>query len=185
MKLQEIASREMLPEYLNANDLLGLGVEIGVAFAGFSTHILSHWNGKRLFCVDPFEDQSKDVYREDTTGRNYEQWFRESSTRLMEFGGRGVVLREYSKQAAALFRKETFDFVYIDANHSEEAVTEDLSAWRPLVKRGGLLCGHDYHNSTERGNHCFVKKSVDRFIKAMGLNLVSCPGDPPNWYVTV
>lgn len=35
-------------------------------------------------------------------------------------------------------------FVFIDADHSYQAVREDLRAWWPLVTPGGVLAGHDH-----------------------------------------
>jgi predicted O-methyltransferase YrrM len=39
----------------------------------------------------------------------------------------------------------SFDFVFIDADHSADAVTDDIARWTPKVRRGGWLGGHDYH----------------------------------------
>jgi hypothetical protein len=36
------------------------------------------------------------------------------------------------------------DVVYIDADHSYESVLADINAWTPHVRRGGILCGHDF-----------------------------------------
>lgn len=34
--------------------------------------------------------------------------------------------------------------VYIDGDHSEEAVSNDIAAWLPLVQDGGVIAGHDF-----------------------------------------
>jgi hypothetical protein len=45
--------------------------------------------------------------------------------------------------------------VYVDGDHTEEAVYQDMVDSFRVVKSGGLLMGHDYHHQ--------IKISVDRF----------------------
>ena len=44
---------------------------------------------------------------------------------------------------AALF--DGVDLVFIDADHREEGVIRDIEAWRPKIREGGILCGHDFN----------------------------------------
>ena len=37
-----------------------------------------------------------------------------------------------------------FDMVFVDADHSYEAVRQDIDNWLPKVKKGGIIAGHDY-----------------------------------------
>ncbi len=62
-------------------------------------------------------------------------------------------LKMPSVAAAALFGDRTLDFVFIDADHTREAVQSDIAAWRPKVKPGGTLAGHDWHtySSVQQG----------------------------------
>ncbi len=48
-----------------------------------------------------------------------------------------------SIEAAALLRDGGFDLVFIDADHSYEAVRDDIAAWKAKVATAGILCGHD------------------------------------------
>lgn len=50
-----------------------------------------------------------------------------------------------SIEAAATYADNSLDFVFIDADHSYEAVRADIIAWWPKVKSGGIISGHDYH----------------------------------------
>lgn len=49
-----------------------------------------------------------------------------------------------SIEASKLYSDNSIDFVYIDADHSYESVKNDIIAWLPKVKQGGILAGHDY-----------------------------------------
>ena len=66
----------------------------------------------------------------------------------------------YSDEVARQFADESFELVFIDADHTEEWVSRDLVAWAPKVKRGGILAGHDYDSRNWPG----VKIAVDRFF---------------------
>lgn len=36
--------------------------------------------------------------------------------------------------------------VYVDGDHSEEAVAKDIAAWQSRIESGGVLAGHDFGN---------------------------------------
>ncbi len=66
--------------------------------------------------------------------------------------------RRLSVEAAADFADQSLDFVFIDARHTYVAASEDLAAWWPKVKPGGLLAGHEYVHSPG------VRAAVDDFV---------------------
>jgi len=49
-----------------------------------------------------------------------------------------------SVAASERFDDGSLDWVFIDADHSYEAVVADIAAWAPKLRPGGLLSGHDY-----------------------------------------
>jgi len=71
------------------------------------------------------------------------------------------VLKLLSEEACLLFPKHYFDMVYIDANHRYKPVQQDIKAWLPLVKPGGIISGHDY--GSEKWTE--VKSAVDDLLE--------------------
>ncbi len=68
--------------------------------------------------------------------------------------------------AAAIFADASVDFVFLDANHSYESVVNDLRAWWPKIRPGGMLAGHDY---TWTG----VRRAVHEFFGHSDLGIPS------------
>ena len=77
-----------------------------------------------------------------------------------------------SADSAAGFADGSVDFVYLDADHSYDGVTRDIRAWKPKMKRGGVMGGHD---RVRRGVHEAVRDAFGTFQK-MG---------PLSWWVTL
>jgi predicted O-methyltransferase YrrM len=58
---------------------------------------------------------------------------------------RAELLVMWTNEAAALVDDGSLDFVFIDADHSYSAVMQDIAHWRPKVRKGGWIGGHDYN----------------------------------------
>jgi predicted O-methyltransferase YrrM len=82
-----------------------------------------------------------------------------------EEGKRAVIMRMTSLRAAQLIADESLDFVYIDALHDYVSTLQDIEAWWPKLKSGGLMAGHDYlHSITFYGDNVItVAPAVQKF----------------------
>ncbi len=59
---------------------------------------------------------------------------------------RAQLMRMTTTKAAEMIAERTFDFVFIDADHTYEGVKADIAAWTSKVKPGGMVMGHDYNS---------------------------------------
>jgi len=57
------------------------------------------------------------------------------------------------------------DMVFIDADHSREGVLRDIDTAKRLLKKGGILCGHDYNEPDWPG----VTEAVNERLKHFSL----------------
>lgn len=119
------------------------GAEIGT-FAGEYAEMLCEVNpGLRLTCVDRWAPYAG--YVDYTRVQTLDQAYSAASARLAPYGCE--LLRMDSLEAAAAVPDGSLDFVYIDANHLLVPFIQDLEAWVPKVRSGGIVAGHDYmHN---------------------------------------
>jgi len=195
-------TRKEFPLLLNSLGLVGEGAEIGVFRGDFSAHILAHWKGERLYSVDAWKHQGKFLDVSDVAQEEHNENMRACMTKLQPFKTRSVVVSALSVVAASSFPENDaarldfvyidaahdyaarLDFVYIDAAHDYRSVWEDLVAWFPRVKRGGILAGHDYKNSFVRKNLVEVKRAVDNFFRMQELTINTTTDDNlPSWFV--
>ena len=125
-------------------------VEVGT-WLGRSTAFLAveiRRSGKKisLHCVDTFSG-TPDTPCHASVVQAHGGRIRAAFDAAMERGGVSdvvEVIEADSAVAADSFAHESLDFVFIDADHSYEAVRRDIEAWAPKVRAGGVLAGHDY-----------------------------------------
>lgn len=147
----KITTRDRICELIESS---GEAVEVGTHIGQFAEKILSSWGGN-LTCVDLWADY--DGYDDIIVGRNRDRDFEICKTRLSKFGNRVRFIRKSSIDAARDFSNESLDLVYIDANHDEKYVREDIAAWWPKVKPGGILSGHDLTHDRYKGIEVAVR----------------------------
>ena len=119
-------------------------VEIG-SWKGKSTAFMAVEianSGKKIdfYCVDTFEG-SVEHQNNPELPHLYEIF----KNNMKPVEGYYKDLRMTSLQAVQQFADESLDFVFIDGSHEYQDIKDDINAWLPKVKRGGILAGHDYY----------------------------------------
>lgn len=146
------------------------GVEVGVFRGGMSRRLLRH-PGLFLYMVDSWEEWGEGRYKESgdyhaaLPQAEQDAYCADAAANTAYAADRRAIIRKRSVEAAAAFDDASLDFVFIDADHSYEGCSEDISAWLPKVKPGGWLCGHDYDHQvyTDFGVTRAVKEAFETF----------------------
>jgi GR25 family glycosyltransferase involved in LPS biosynthesis len=177
-QLRKLQGRDDLPGLLKHLKLNGRGVEIGVGDGKFSQQLASEAEFLEFYSVDSWNRITNDSFY-----ANGEKMVNEFSEKCYEWAKEkleplGVkIIRQDSVEAAKTFPDNFFDFIYIDADHTEEAVVADIEAWYPKLRKGGMMAGHDYMDAKmdwENGIYSLfgVKSAVDNFAEKNNLNLI-------------
>lgn len=136
------------------------GAEIGVWKGEFSEVMCRTIPHLRLICVDPWQQYR--FYNDNKNSQaRLDEAYEVTQARLEPYGC--TILRMTSLDAARHVADGSLDFIYIDGNHAEPYISQDLEAWTPKVRAGGMVAGHDY----VRGKKCtdiHVADAVDRFL---------------------
>ena len=164
-------ARELLLRMLPPNCVVA---EVGTAKGEFAANILAHAQARRLHLIDPWLHHAEGEYQKDRNNVSPEECEDRYGLVLEKFAdpiasGQVRVHRVGSPEAADLFPDEYFDYVYIDGNHTYEAVLADLRAFDRKVKKDGLILGHDYGNNAIFKDMGFgVVEAVNQFIMETG-----------------
>ncbi|MEM6505716.1 MAG: glycosyltransferase [Planctomycetota bacterium] len=145
---------------------LGLqrGAEVGVAFGGHAGAILERGGVAELFGVDSYRHRGNYDDPMNLPQPVFDRLAQRVVKRLSPFGHRFQLIREDSVAGSQRFEDGSLDFVYLDADHSETGVMNDLCHWAVKVRTGGIIAGHDYGHRDFPG----VKHAVDRYFARLG-----------------
>jgi hypothetical protein len=122
------------------------GAEVGVKRGETFGHLLGSCPDLHMIVVDQW-------LRLEDTGEPGLETYRRLDMAEVENVARDVaarhpdrcqIIKGCSWEVAWHVADHSLDFVFIDASHTERAVRLDVAAWRPKVRAGGWLTGHDW-----------------------------------------
>jgi predicted O-methyltransferase YrrM len=164
----EKVARPMTKYIMKQNKDNLVGVEIGTHRGENAYNMLRLLNIKKLYLVDPYlpKEQKRQHYKK--ANRILKKWKRKIQFHVTK-----------SEDASSFYRYKTLDFVYIDGDHSYEAVKKDIELYYPKVIKGGVIGGHDFCGSCP-GVCRAVIKFVDRYKDKNGFEFHSWDKD---WWI--
>lgn len=166
MKEPNIEEALKVPGFMNGYELYWLALQ---AQASICICEVGSWKGRtslallhnrpaegRVFCIDTWDSSPELKHISDEMAPD--ALFNEFMENVKETGV--IALRMNSHQGATYlkFLHEKFSLIFLDGDHTYEAVKQDIEDYLPLVFKGGCLCGHDYKKAEG------VKKAVDELI---------------------
>jgi hypothetical protein len=163
--------------------------EIGVAYGYHADELLRSLPNTSYYGIDPylagydakdpFVSDVAEIFSEMDPQRAMDRLYAAVDNNINQFAGRGHLLRALSIEGAKNFPDGFFDLIFIDGDHTYDAVVVDLAAWWPRLRGGGIFCGDDYVWPE-------VSRAVDEFVERIGttLRFASKPDtNYPIWFV--
>jgi hypothetical protein len=132
---------KFLSNYFNNRPLVLC--EVGVYEGMNAVRMFRNLNVSRMYLVDLW---GKTNYKEGDCANSEKDWskfYDVAKKNLNPFNDKTIFIRDYSSKAVDSIN-EMLDAVYIDANHDYSAVMNDLRTYYPIVKKGGIIGGHDW-----------------------------------------
>jgi predicted O-methyltransferase YrrM len=124
-----------------------VGVEIGTYLGNWASLWCKSNPELHLTCIDPYRP-----YNARTSAETQEAIYQEALKNLT--GYNATIVRKASMEAVDDFEDGSLDFVSIDGDHFFDAVIMDLVRWVPKVRKGGIVCVHDY--TAAQGPHVIL-----------------------------
>lgn len=104
----------------------------------------------KVFVVDVFTGTASEGHWEPDYKNEFE-------SNLKRFGilENATTFRGTTNEHTSSFMDNTFDLIFIDADHAYPAIRQDIDNWTCKIKKGGTISGHDY------GTHPGIAQAVN------------------------
>jgi hypothetical protein len=117
-------------------------LEIG-SYKGESTSIFAASRiFEKIFCMDPFDGEEEALSMLDDEWKDVKRNFYTNTRHWDNIN----LIQDYSYNQVNNFPDGFFDVIYIDADHSYEAVKNEIEKYTPKCKY--IIGGHDYYHSS-------------------------------------
>ncbi len=135
-------------------------VELG-SWKGRSTRALADHGLDIVYAIDSWAGADEAIKKE-LDKRGADAVFKEFCANLDGVMHKVIPIRSATHDAAEMLDhlRACVDLLFIDAGHTYNEVKGDIERYAPLMRPGGVICGHDYANPEHPG----VKQAVDELF---------------------
>lgn len=142
------------------------GAEVGVLDGWSAEVLLRTFPRLNLWLVDAWKPFVGNCGLDNKDATYFENAYEAAQFWTRFAASRRFTLRQSSPNAALRFADASLDFVFIDANHTYEHVRDDIFAWWPKLRAGGIMAGHDYGVYRDKTGEWGVARAVNEFAAA-------------------
>lgn len=157
-------------------------VEVGIGYGFHAKEILDNSTVEKLYLVDPMCYYPNDLFADDVLRYGgFEKLVKNIKSHLSEYTDRYTWYRTPSLSITnEEIPDESVDAIFIDGDHSYEAVSKDLPFWWKKLRKGGWLLGDDYASCCPGTTRAVDEFTVKNNLKIEFLSLQNSeyPGYP-------
>lgn len=132
--------KKIIELYDNAH-FVEIGCWKGRSASFMCVEIIKNNKNIKFDCIDTWKGSSEHQHLSEVQNDKIYDIFLENMKPVENYY---TSIRSKSVDASTLYEDQSLDFVFIDGDHSYDAVINDISSWFPKIKSGGILAGHDY-----------------------------------------
>jgi len=145
--------RRYLVEQYMGKDLVG--AEVGVDWGDFATVVVEVAHPRKYYLIDPW---GKNKLKPGDRPSHVAKLF---ATEIED--DRVVIIQNTGLAAALSLPNVSLDWAYIDCSHKKQDILDNIAAFMPKVKIGGLLMADDYDPYLRKA--VAVADTFDEFVR--------------------
>lgn len=150
---------EMVEKFSSGSKFVEVGCWKGKSAAYMAVEIANSNKNIEFYCIDTWGGSI-----EHQEGYNLVELYDVFTSNMKPVEKYHIPMRMASLDAVEKFEDNSLDFVFIDASHEYEDIKNDIFAWLPKVKVGGVLAGHDYYPEDPDRLNCGVYYAANELL---------------------